>query len=273
MTKYREILRLKSLGFSDRNIAHSCSVSRNTVAKVTKRAAEINLSWPLDFDMTDSALEELLFPKDKSATNRRMPDFDYIRKELLRNGVNKKLLWMEYCEECRINGEEPLMYSQFCYYMRKNAGQPCISSGSPVNRSEVDWAGDPAHIIDPDTGEITDVWVFVGVLTYSQYAFVKAYMDEKTNNWIKAHIQMFEFFGGVTPMLVSDNCTTAVNHAKSDWYTTALNTTYHEMAEHYNLAIVPARVRKPKDYRRKNVIGNLRLKKRNNRISRLNRCF
>ena len=147
MTKYREILRLKSLGFSERNIAQSCGVSRNTVAKVLKKAAEINLSWPLDFDMTDSALEELMFPKDKSATNKRMPNFDYIRKELLRNGVNK----------------------------------------------------------------------------------------------------MFDFFGGVTPMLVSDNCTTAVNHKKSDWYNTALNTTYHEMAEHYNLAILPARVRKPKD--------------------------
>ena len=59
MTKYREILRLKSLGFSERNIAQSCGVSRNTVAKVLKKAAEINLSWPLDFDMTDSALEEL----------------------------------------------------------------------------------------------------------------------------------------------------------------------------------------------------------------------
>ena len=56
MTKYREILRLKSLGFSERNIAQSCGVSRNTVAKVLKKAAEINLSWPLDFDMTDSAL-------------------------------------------------------------------------------------------------------------------------------------------------------------------------------------------------------------------------
>ena len=98
MTKYREILRLKSLGFSERNIAQSCGVSRNTVAKVLKKAAEINLSWPLDFDMTDSALEELMFPKDKSVTNKRMPNFDYIRKELLRNGVNKKLLWVEYCE-------------------------------------------------------------------------------------------------------------------------------------------------------------------------------
>ena len=92
MTKYREILRLKSLGFSERNIAQSCGVSRNTVAKVLKKAAEIKLSWPLDFDMTDSALEELMFPKDKSATNKRMPNFDYIRKELLRNGVNKKHL-------------------------------------------------------------------------------------------------------------------------------------------------------------------------------------
>ena len=120
MTKYREILRLKSLGFSERNIAHSCGVSRNTVAKVVKRAVEMNLSWPLDHDMTDSVLEEMLFPKVKSATNKRMPDYDYIRRELLRNGVNKKLLWVEYCEECRMNSEEPLMYSQFCYYIQKD---------------------------------------------------------------------------------------------------------------------------------------------------------
>ena len=137
MTKYREILRLQSLGFSERNIAQSCGVSRNTVARVLKKAAEINISWPLDFDMTDSALEELMFPKDKSVTNKRMPDFDYIRKELLRNGVNKKLLWVEYCEECRMSSEEPLMYSQFCYYIQKdeeNVGLPCISQENQVNR-------------------------------------------------------------------------------------------------------------------------------------------
>lgn len=111
---------------------------------------------------------------------------------------------------------------------------------------EVDWT-DPAHIIDPDTGEITNAWLFVGILTYSQYAFVMAFINEKTRNWIKANNRMFDFFGGVTPVLVSDNCTTAVNHSKSNWYTTELNTTYHEMAKHYNLAIIPARVRKPKD--------------------------
>ena len=199
-----------------------------------------------------------MFPKDKSATNKRMSNFDYIRKELLRNGVNKKLLWVEYCEEYRMSSEEPLMYSQFCYYIQKDEEKRRATMHiprKPGEQIEVDWAGDPAHIIDPDTGEITDAWIFVDVLTYSQYAFVKAYMNEKTDNWIKAHVQMFDFFGGVTPMLVSDNCTTAVNHKKSDWYNTALNTTYHEMAEHYNLAILPARIRKPKD--KPNVEGSV----------------
>ena len=67
-------------------------------------------------------------------------------------------------------------------------------------------ATDPAHIIDPDTGEATDAWIFAGVLTYSQYAFVKAFINERTNNWIKAHNHMFQFFGGAMPILVSDNC-------------------------------------------------------------------
>ena len=120
MTKYREILRLRSLGFSDRNIARSYSVSRNTVRRVIDRAEEIDISWPLDFGMTDGVLEELLSPSEKSATDRRLPDYSYIRKELLRNGVTKKLLWIEYCQECRQAGEEPLMYSLFCEYIRRD---------------------------------------------------------------------------------------------------------------------------------------------------------
>ena len=248
--KLREILRLKSLGFSERNIAQSCGVSRNTVSKVVHRTDELNITWPLDHDMTDNTLSELLFPKEKTATDKRLPDYDYIRKELLKNGVTKKLLWIEYCELCRQSGGESLMYSQFCEYIRRDEEKRRATMHiprKPGEQIEVDWAGDPAHIIDPDTGEITDCWLFVGVLTYSQYTFVEAFMNERTGNWIKAHIRMFEFFGGVTPVLVADNCTTAVDHQKSDWYTPVLNATYHELAEHYNVAILPARVRKPKD--------------------------
>lgn len=206
MTKYREIIRLRSLNFSERNIALSCSVSRNTVSKVLKKTDEMNISWPLDETMTDDALEHILFPKEKSATNKRMPDYAYIRKELLRNGVSKKLLWSEYCEDCRMAGEEPLMYSQFCYYIQQDEQKRRATMHIPRNpgeQVEVDWAGDPAHIIDPDTGEITEAWLFVGVMTYSMYAYVEAFINEKQKAWITAHVHMYEYFGGAAKILVN----------------------------------------------------------------------
>ena len=93
MTKYREILRLKSLGSSEREIAKSCSVSRNTVARVCKRAAELNIQWLLDPSVTDKDLKEQLFPREEAVVSgKRLPDCEYIRKELLKNGVTKKLL-------------------------------------------------------------------------------------------------------------------------------------------------------------------------------------
>jgi hypothetical protein len=111
---------------------------------------------------------------------------------------------------------------------------------------EVDWAGDPAQIIDPDTDEMTKAYLLVGVMTYSQYAFVMAFINEKQPSWIRAHVCMYEFFGGVARIIVPDNCKTAVIHNK-DWYTPQLNAIYHELAEHYGTAIIPARVRAPKD--------------------------
>lgn len=66
---------------------------------------------------------------------------------------------------------------------------------------------------------------------------------------------MYTYFGGVTPILVSDNCATAINRKQSDWYTPELNRTYYEFAEHYNVAILPARVRRPKD--KPNVEGSV----------------
>ena len=249
--KYGEILRLASIGFSRRNIALSVPCSRNTVAKTLNRAAELNIGWPLPKGMTEAELGKRLFDQDEKLpkTSRRMPDFEYIRKELLKNGVNKKLLWTEYLEECRQCGEEALMYSQFCYYIQQDEQKRRATAHiphKPGEQIEVDWAGDPAYVIDPNTGEAVEAHVFVGVLTYSQYAYVEAFPDEKTPSWIKAHAHMFEYFGGVAKILVPDNTVTAVKH-RSDWYTQELNETYRELAEHYGTAIIPARVRKPKD--------------------------
>ena len=124
MTKYREILRLLSLGISERKIADSCEISRNTVSRIRKKADEIGLKWPLDASLTDKRLESMLYPKESADTaEKRMPDYEYIRKELLKNGVTKKLLWTEYLEDCRQSGDNPLMYSQFCYPVCQNSCQ------------------------------------------------------------------------------------------------------------------------------------------------------
>ena len=250
MTKYREILRLTSLGFTQRNIMQSCGVAQKTVVKVQKRAREMNLSWPLDDAMTDEVLDKLMFPKrDKSVSSKRMPDFNYIHKELLRNGVSKKLLWTEYMEECRLNNEEPLMYSQFCYYIQQDEQKRRATmhiNRKPGEQVEVDWAGDPAFIIDPDTGILTKAYIFVGVMSYSLYAYAEAFINEKQQAWITAHVHMYEYFGGIPRILVPDNCKTAVIQ-NGGWYNQQVNTVYHEMAQHYGTAIIPARVRKPKD--------------------------
>ena len=250
MTKYREILRLSNLGISQQNIANSCNVSKKTVNRVLKRAKELNISWPLDANDTDAVLAEKFFPSVKQpASNKRMPDFAYIRKELLRNGVSKKLLWTEYMEDCRANSEEPLMYSQFCYYIQKDEEKHRATmhiNRKPGEQVEVDWAGDPAAIVDPDTGEIIKAYIFVGVMTYSQYTYVEAFLDMKQKSWIHAHVHMYEYFGGVARILVPDNCKTAVIH-NGGFKDQQINETYQEMAEHYGTAIIPARVRAPKD--------------------------
>ena len=141
------------------------------------------------------------------------------------------------------------MYSQFCYHIQQDEQKHRATmhiKRKPAEQIEVDWAGDPAMIIDPDTGEIIKAHIFVGVMTYSQYTYVEAFLDMKQRSWIKAHIHMYEYFGGVAKILVPDNCKTAVIHngKRKDQQ---INQTYQELAEHYGTAIIPARVRSPKD--------------------------
>jgi len=215
MTKYREILRLNSQD-----------------------------------EHTDAVLEGILFPKSGTGIQtKRIPNFVHIRKELLRNGVSKKLLWTKYMEECRLYNEEPLMYSQFCYYIQQDEQKRRATmhiNRKPGEQVEVDRAGDPAHIIDLDTGEIINAYIFIGVMTYSQFTYAEAFINEKQRAWIAAHVHMYEYFGGVAKILVPDNYKTTVVH-NCGWYNQQLNIVYHEMSEHYGTAIIPERVRKPKD--------------------------
>ena len=248
MIRYREILRLHSQGISKTAIARSCECSRNTVARVVQRAEELGIVWPLDPEFSDAKLQKLLLPQSDLPPLRQVPDYEAIHKELAKSGVTLSLLWNEYCECCRLEKKIPFMYTQFCKYYREYALQTKATlhiDHKPGEKMEVDWAGQTAAIIDTDTGEIIPAYIFVAVLSASGYAYVEAFLSQNLECWITAHVHAYRFFGGVTRILVPDNLKTGV--AQCSWYTPVINKTYHEMAEHYGTAVIPARVRKPQD--------------------------
>ena len=110
---------------------------------------------------------------------------------------------------------------------------------------EVDWAGSTASLVDTDTGDHIPAYVFVAALPYSGYAYVEAFLSQDQECWIAAHNNAYRFFGGVTRILVPDNLKTGADKVTRE--ETIINKAYQEMAEHYGTAVIPARVKAPKD--------------------------
>lgn len=250
----REILRLNSLGISQRQIAISCNCSRHTVQEVLVRSNVAGIKWPLPDGWDDSTLMEVIYPTENNHQTRRknqkaIPDYNHVHQELARKGVNLKLLWAEYAEGCRHAGKDYLQYAQFCVRYRQYAQKTKATmhiSYKPGERCEVDWAGTTYEIWDKKTGEAVKVYLFVGVLANSKYTFARAYPDTKLTSWLSAHVDMLNFFQGVPRIIVPDNCRTAViSNSKNE--DPILNKSYLELAEHYGFAIIPARPYRPKD--------------------------
>jgi transposase len=147
LIKYRDILRLHSQGLSKRSIAASYGCSRNTITSALESAAVVIFLGLYQRDVTDGDLHGFLFPERSNTQNHRMPDYDYIHKELVKKGVTLTLLWEEYCKTCFQNGKAPYMYTQFCYHYRKFANTTKVTLSikrKPGELLEVDWAGQTA---------------------------------------------------------------------------------------------------------------------------------
>jgi transposase len=122
----------------------------------------------------------------------------------------------------------------------------------PGESMEVDWAGGTAPVINQDTGEVMNAYVFVSALSYSSYAYAEAFWTMQSENWIIAHVHAYEFYGGVCRLLIPDNLKAGI--VKNTKAETVVNKTYQEMAEHYGTAVLPARVESPNDYLQNRII-------------------
>jgi transposase len=247
MRKVAEVLRLKwECQLSNRAIARSCCTSHSTVAEYLRRAQEAGLSWPLPANMGEDTLYELLFPKSPQSSTRVVPcpDWSLIHTELRRKSVTLRLLWVEY-REAHPNGYG---HSQFCALYREWAKHLKPSMRLLHKGGEkvfVDYAGQTVPIVDRRTGEVHDAQIFIGVLGASSYTYAEAQDSQELPNWIGAHVRMFAFFGGAPEIVVPDNLKVGVKHACR--YEPDMNPTYQDLAEHYGVAVIPTRVRKPKD--------------------------
>ena len=247
MRKLRELLRQHhELKLSNRAIARGLSMSSSTVSDYLGRARIAKLPWPLPPELEDDEkLEGLLFPDEKSPKlTRPEPDWALVHAELKKKGVTKLLVWHEYREA----QPEGYAYSQFCEHYAR-----WLASASVIMRQQhragekcfVDFSGDGVEVVDGASGEVRVAKLFVAVLGASSLTYVEPVFGEDVPTWVGCHVRAFEYFGGVTELVVPDNLKAGVTRAHR--YEPDLNPTYADLARHYGFAVLPARPRRPRD--------------------------
>lgn len=248
MRKIRDILRLRfDAGLSIRQIKASTKVSVGAIQKLVTKADALGLGWPLLNTLDDHQLARLFYPgADTRMTKRHQaPDWFAIHQELKRKGVTKQLLWEEYTAQYP---NRCYSYSQFCDRYRHwcslqkrsmrqthKAGEKCF----------VDYCGQTIPIVCRNTGECRPAQIFVAVLGASNYTYAEASHSQSLPDWLGSHVRTFEYFGGTPAIVVPDNLKSGVTRACR--YDPELNASYQQLAEHYRIAVVPARPYKPKD--------------------------
>lgn len=247
MRKIRESLRLRfEGGLSHRQIAASLQVSRSSVGEYERRFAAAGLSWPLPEALSDRELEQRLFPPPPAVPGdtRVVPDWAAVHQELRRPGVTLMLLWEEY------RAAHPAGFgdSWFCKRDAAWSGSLDVVMRQTHRAGEtlfVDDAGQTVEVVDPASGEIRTAQIVVAVLGASNDTDAEATWSQGLADWIGSHVRAFAYFDGVPAILVPDNLRSGVSKAHRD--EPDLNPTDLELANHDGVAVVPARVRKPRD--------------------------
>jgi transposase len=250
MRKIKEILRLRyDLGLRQDQIARSCNIGQSTVHRYLERFAAAAVSWPLPAECDEARLESLLFAtrrgRPAGRENRPIPDFVALHSQLQKHKhLTLQLLWEEY----RAQEPEGYGYSRFCelYGAWKDTQDVVLRQEHRADEKLfVDWAGAKIPIYHREAGVIDSASLFVAVLGASSYTFVHATRNQDLRSWIDCHVRSFEFLEGVPKLVIPDNPRTGVDRACR--YEPDLNRTYHEMAQHYGVAIMPTRPYKPRD--------------------------
>ena len=248
--KIVDILRLAETGIGHRAIGSHAGCGKSTISRLLQNCRNKGITHEIALGMPESELHTIVYPESEISRKNALcqPDWKRIHDELVNNPrLNLQFLWEEYREQY----PEGRSYSWFCEQYReyrRAAGRDVslYHERKAGELMEVDWMGDTlACMVDAATGEITEAHFFVSTLGYSLYPYVEAFPNEKESNWISGHVNALTYYGGVPRIISPDNCKTAVTVPK--YYEPIIHSAYWELAQHYGIAIVPTRVKKPKD--------------------------
>jgi len=247
--KIIEILRLSEMGMSQRGIASSAGCGKTTIGRVQALCKEKGITFEIGSRLSNEELEAALYPeKANNKSGAPEPEWQAVHEELVKHkNLNLQFMWEEY----RTQYPNGLSYSRFCdhyrQYREESGRQVSLHQERKAGElMEVDWMGDTLPcVIDSKTGEAIEAHFFVAVLGYSHYPYVEAFPNEQEANWIAGNVNALHYYGGVPRIIIPDNCRTAVKTPK--YYEPTINTSYWELAQYYEVAIIPARVKKPKD--------------------------
>ena len=246
MRKIREILRLRfDSKLSHSKIGQSIGISDSAIGTCLERARAAGLSWPLPPEMDDATLEQLLYQnKPVNDKEKPLPDFQMTHVELKKKSVTLQLLWTEYKEK-HPDGFEYSYYCKLYNEFKKTVDLVFHANYRAGEKLFVDYAGQTVPIYNPQDGSIRKAQIFVAVLGASNYTYAEATWSQDLPNWVASHLRSFQFFEGTPEILVPDNLKTGVKRPCR--YDPDINPTYYAMARHYGIAVIPARVRKPRD--------------------------
>ncbi len=253
MSKNKKILlMLAKGGATQSDIAAALHVSKRDVSAGAKVMRECGLTFDAVSSMDADAVDDMFFAKEERRPNDAYlrPDMAALveRKKMSRK-LPVKLFWLEYCERAAAEGKLAYAYQTFCEMFADAAGKMGATrhfSHEPGAKCFIDWAGDVAHLTDKLLGTRTKVYVLVVTLPFSDKFWAEGFCDMRQKSWQEGQIHAFEEFGGVPRMWVPDNAATATDRAAAP-RVTLVNREYERFAEHYGAAVLPARVRRPRD--------------------------
>lgn len=248
MILLKQIIRLKSEGLSNRLVAKSLGVTRKAVYKYVHRIEQKGLQYDDLLKYEDSQLKFLWENEKSEDYHARVETLEswmpYIDKELRRVGVTRWRLWAEY----KNKHPDGYAYTRFCVtYQKWKRRESAVMhfEHKAGDKLYVDYTGKKLQVVDPKTGEIRRVEVFVALLGASQYTYVEASLSQKKEDFITSLENALRFFGGVPHGIVLDNLKSGVD--QSSKYEPKLNETLEDFALHYRTVLLPTRPRKPRD--------------------------